>query len=92
MCYLLGEMVRHQIVMQRADFELTLTLLDTKLIIHGGETRLEQEFASEAALVEHALRVVKLRQAEGYRVIGERKNDQIVLPPEPKTDEPEAKA
>jgi hypothetical protein len=89
-------MVRHQIVMQRAEIELTLTLIDTKLIIHGGagetQTRLEQEFASEAALVEHALRVVKLRQAEGYRVIGERKNDQIVMPPEPKTDEPEAKA
>ena len=92
MCYVLDEMVRHQIVMQRADFELTLTLLDTKLIIHGGETRLEQEFPSEAALVEHALRVVKLRQAEGYRVVGERNNDQIVLPPEAKTAEPEAKA
>ncbi len=85
-------MVRHQIVMQRADFELTLTLLDTKLIIHGGDTRLEQEFPSEAALVEHALRVVKLRQAEGYRVVGERTNDKIVLPPERTTEEPEAKA
>ncbi|MEO6774207.1 MAG: hypothetical protein ABI467_14505 [Kofleriaceae bacterium] len=74
--------------MQRADFELTLTLLETKLIIQAGETRLEQEFANEAALVEHALRVVKLRQAEGYRVVGERKDDQIVLPPEPKTDAP----
>lgn len=88
-------MVRHQIVMQRAEIELTLTLIDTKLIINGGQgetqTRLEQEFANEAALVEHALRVVKLRQAEGYRVIGERKNDQIVMPPEPKTDEPEVK-
>jgi hypothetical protein len=83
-------MVRHQIVMKRADFELTLTLLDTKLVIHGGETRLEQEFPSAAALVEHALRVVKLRQAEGYRVIAERKDDQIVMPPEPevKPEEP----
>jgi len=76
-------MVRHQIVMKRADFELTLTLLETKLIIHGGETRLEQEFPTAAALIEHAMRVVKLRQAEGYRVIAERKEDQIVMPPEP---------
>jgi C4-dicarboxylate-specific signal transduction histidine kinase len=76
-------MVRHQIVMQRADVELTLTLLDTKLVIHGNDTRLEQEFPSTAALVEHALRVVKLRQAEGYRVTAERKDDQIVIPPEP---------
>ena len=45
------------------------------------QTRLEQEFPNEAALVEHALRVVKLRQAEGYRVIGERKNEKIVMPP-----------
>jgi hypothetical protein len=83
-------MVRHQIVMKRADFELTLTLLETKLIIHGGETRLEQEFPSAAALIEHAMRVVKLRQAEGYRVIAERKDDQIVMPPEPevKAEEP----
>ncbi|MEO8554496.1 MAG: hypothetical protein ABI678_31185 [Kofleriaceae bacterium] len=89
-------MVRHQIVMQRAETELTLTLIDTKLIIHGGQgetqTRLEQEFASEAALVEHALRVVKLRQAEGYRVIGERTDDQIVVPADPKAEEPAAKA
>ena len=76
-------MVRHQIVMKRADFELTLTLVDQKLIIHGGDTRLEQEFPSAAALVEHSLRVVKLRQAEGYRVVAERKDDQIVMPPEP---------
>ena len=76
-------MVRHQIVMKRADFELTLTLVDQKLIIHGGDTRLEQEFPSAAALVEHALRVVKLRQAEGYRVTAERKDDQVVMPPEP---------
>ena len=83
-------MVRHQIVMKRADFELTLTLLETKLIIHGGETRLEQEFASAAALIEHAMRVVKLRQAEGYRVVAERQDDQLVLPPEPavKAEEP----
>ena len=78
-------MVRHQILMQRAEVELTLTLLDSKLIIHGGhgevQTRLEQEFPNEAALVEHALRVVKLRQQEGYRVIGERKDDKIVMPP-----------
>src|ERR1044071_2754783 len=79
-------MVRHQIVMQRAEMELTLTLLDQKLIIHGGDTRLEQEFPSTAALVEHALRVVKLRQHDGYRVIAERKDDQIVMPPEPKTE------
>jgi hypothetical protein len=79
--------------MQRADFELTLTLLDQKLIIHGGDTRLEQEFPSAAALVEHALRVVKLRQAEGYRVTAERKNEQIVMPPEPevKTEEKDGK-
>ncbi len=83
-------MVRHQIVMKRADFELTLTLLDSKLIIHGGDTRLEQEFPSTAALVEHALRVVKLRQAEGYRVIAERKDDQIVMPPEPEPEKPKA--
>ena len=82
-------MVRHQIVMKRADFELTLTLVDQKLIIHGGDTRLEQEFPSPAALVEHALRVVKLRQAEGYRVVAERKDDQVVMPPEP---EPKADA
>jgi hypothetical protein len=89
-------MVRHQIVMQRADFELTLTLLDTKLIIYGGQgeqkTRLEQEFPSEAALVEHALRVVKLRQKDGYAVVGERQNDQIVMPPEPAKSEPEEPA
>jgi hypothetical protein len=86
-------MVRHQIVMQRADFELTLTLIDTKLIIHGGETRLDQEFPDAAALIEHALRVVKLRQQEGYRVIGERKNDQIVMPPDPSPEaDPDAKA
>lgn len=85
-------MVRHQIVMKRADFELTLTLLDTKLVIHGGDTRLEQEFASAAALVEHALRVVKLRQAEGYQVVAERKNDQIVMPPEPATEAQPTKA
>jgi hypothetical protein len=83
-------MVRHQIVMKRADFELTLTLVDQKLIIHGGESRLEQEFPSAAALVEHALRVVKLRQAEGYRVVAERKDDAIVMPPDPEP-EPEAK-
>jgi hypothetical protein len=85
-------MVRHQIVLQRAEIELTLTLLDNKLIIHGGhgevQTRLEQEFPNEAALVEHALRVVKLRQQEGYRVIGERQDDKIVMPP-PATDAPE---
>jgi hypothetical protein len=75
-------MVRHQIVMQLGEQELTLTLIDTKLVIHGGETRLDQEFASEAELVEHALRVVKLRQHQGYRVIGERKADKIVMPPE----------
>jgi hypothetical protein len=84
-------MVRHQIVMQRAELELTLTLLDNKLIIHGGhgeiQTRLEQEFPDEAALVEHALRVVKLRQQEGYRVIGERQNEKIVMPP-PATEAP----
>ena len=82
-------MVRHQIVMKRADTELTLTLLDNKLVIHGGDTRLEQEFASVAALVEHAMRVVKLRQAEGYRVTAERKDDQIVMPPEPAKEKPE---
>ncbi|MFT3694843.1 MAG: hypothetical protein QM831_16965 [Kofleriaceae bacterium] len=80
-------MVKHQIVMQRAEVELVLTLLDTKLIILQGQgetkTRIDQEFPSEAALVEHALRVVKLRQQEGFRVIGERKADQIVMPPEP---------
>jgi hypothetical protein len=85
-------MVRHQIILQRADYELTLTLVDTKLIIHGGETRLDQEFPDEAALVEHALRVVKLRQQEGYRVIGERKNDQIVMPPELPTEADPVKA
>jgi hypothetical protein len=81
-------MVRHQIVMKRAEAELTLTLLDTKLIIHGGDTRLEQEFPSTAALVEHSLRVVKLRQAEGFRVVAERKDDQIVMPPEPEAAKP----
>jgi uncharacterized protein with PhoU and TrkA domain len=83
-------MVRHQIVMKRAETELTLTLVDIKLVIHGGDTRLEQEFASAAALVEHAMRVVKLRQADGFRVVAERKGDQIVMPPEPeaKTDTP----
>lgn len=75
-------MVRHQIVMQLGEQELTLTLIDTKLVIHGGETRLDQEFASAAELVEHALRVVKLRQHQGYRVIGERNADKIVMPPE----------
>jgi hypothetical protein len=85
-------MVRHQIVMKRAEAELTLTLLDTKLVIHGGDTRLEQEFASTAALVEHALRVVKLRQAEGFRVTAERKDDQVVMPPEPAEAEPAEKA
>ena len=84
-------MVRHQIVMKRAEAELTLTLLDTKLVIHGGDTRLEQEFASTAALVEHALRVVKLRQAEGFRVTAERKDDQVVMPPEPAEAEPAEK-
>ncbi len=81
-------MVRHQIVMKRAETELTLTLLDTKLVIHGAETRLEQEFASTAALVEHAMRVVKLRQAEGFRVTAERKDDQVVMPPEPEEAAP----
>ena len=84
-------MVRHQIVMKRGDTELTLTLLETKLIIHGGEVRLEQEFPSAAALIEHAMRVVKLRQAEGFRVSAERKDDQIVMPPDPeeaKSDTP----
>jgi hypothetical protein len=81
-------MVRHQIVMKRVETEVTLTLLDTKLVIHGGETRLEQEFASTAALVEHAMRVVKLRQAEGYRVTAERKDDQVVMPPEPEEAAP----
>ena len=92
--YARGRMVRHQIVMKRADFELTLTLLDTKLVIHGGDTRLEQEFPSAAALVEHAMRVVKLRQAEGYRVIAERKDDQIILPPaaDAETPKPEPTA
>lgn len=85
-------MVRHQIVMQLAEQELTLTLIDTKLVIHGGETRLDQEFADEAALVEHALRVVKLRQQHGYRVIGERKADQIVMPPALEADEAAATA
>lgn len=69
--------------MKRADTELTLTLIDTKLVMHGGDTRIDQEFPSTAALVEHALRVVKLRQAEGFRVTAERKDDQIVMPPEP---------
>jgi hypothetical protein len=84
-------MVRHQIVMKRAESELTLTLIDTKLVIHGGDTRLEQEFASTAALVEHALRVVKLRQAEGFRVTTERKDDQVVMPPEPAAAEEKEK-
>ncbi len=79
-------MVRHQILMQLGEQELTLTLVDTKLIIHGGETRLDQEFADEAALVEHALRVVKLRQQQGYRVIGERTNDKVVMPPKLESD------
>jgi hypothetical protein len=74
-------MVRHQILLQLGEQELTLTLLDTKLVIHGGETRLDQEFPDEASLVEHALRVVKLRQQQGFRVIGERKAEQIVMPP-----------
>ncbi len=85
-------MVRHQIVLQRGETEVTLTLVDAKLIIHGGDTRLDQEFPSDAALVEHAMRVVKLRQQEGFRVIGERKADQIVMPPEVKTDDADAKA
>ncbi|GEM_PF-2966326 len=79
-------MVRHQILMQLGEQEFTLTLVDTKLIIHGGEPRLDQEFADQAALVEHALRVVKLRQHQGYRVIGERKADQIVMPPKLESD------
>lgn len=81
-------MVRHQIVMKRADTELTLTLIDTKLVMHGAETRIDQEFPTTAALVEHALRVVKLRQAEGFRVTAERKDDQIVMPPEATPDAP----
>jgi len=85
-------MVRHQIVMKRAEIELTLTLLDTKLVMHGADTRLEQEFPSTAALVEHALRVVKLRQAEGFRVTAERKDDQVVMPPEPEEPKPETPA
>lgn len=53
-------MVRHQIVMKRADFELTLTLIDTKLIICAGESRVDQDFPNAPALVEHAMRMVKL--------------------------------
>lgn len=85
-------MVRLQIVMRRGELELTLTLLETKLILYAGETRLEQEFPSVAALVEHVQRVVKLRQAEGYRVFEERSGDAIVMPPEPepKLEEPPA--
>src|SRR5690349_10552465 len=87
-------MVRLQIVMRRAETELTLTLVDTKLIMHGGDTRIEQDFPSAAALVEHVQRVVRLRQADGYRVTDERQGDAIVMPPEPeaKTEEPEPKA
>jgi hypothetical protein len=81
-------MVRHQIVMKRGETELTLTLLETKLIIHGGEVRLEQEFPSAPALIEHAMRVVKLRQADGFRVSAERKDDQIVMPPDPEEAKP----
>ena len=43
-------------------------------------TGLDQEVASAAVLVEPALRVVKLAQQQGFRVIGERKADLIVMP------------
>lgn len=77
-------MVRLQIVMRRAESELTLTLLDQRLIIYMGDAPIEQEFPTVAALVEHAQRVVKLRQADGYRVVAERSGDAIVMPPAPK--------
>jgi len=77
-------MVRLQIVMKRAESELTLTLVEQRLIIYNGDSPLEQEFPTVAALVEHAQRVVKLRQAEGFRVIAERSGDAIVMPPNPK--------
>ena len=70
--------------MRRAEAELTLTLVDQRLIIYNGESPLEQEFPTIAALVEHAQRVVKLRQADGFRVVAERSGDEIVMPPDPK--------
>ena len=78
--------------MRRAESELTLTLIDQQLIIYNGDSPLEQEFPTVAALVEHAQRVVKLRQAEGFRVTAERSGDAIVMPPDPKAapEEPPA--
>jgi len=76
-------MVRLQIVMQRGDITLTLTLLDTTLIMYDGDAPIEQQFDSVAALVEHVQRVVKLRQNAGYRVVAERSGNDIVMPPDP---------
>ena len=78
-------MVRLQIVLGRGTFELSLTLLDTKLITYDGDMPVEQEFETVALLIEHVQRVIQLRQRNGYRLIAERKDDEIVMPPDPKT-------
>jgi hypothetical protein len=69
--------------MQKGAVELTLTLLDNKLLTYDGQTRTEQELESVAAVVAHVQRVIELRQKQGFRVTGERKDDAIVMPPEP---------
>jgi hypothetical protein len=76
--------IRLQIVLGRGSHELTLTLLDTKLLTSDGDVPVEQDFETVGALVQHVQRVVALRQRGGYRVLAERKDDSVIMPPDPK--------